>query len=55
MANRENNPKQVVIRTEKKTDVWEKNSAGCTTKSGHSTHYKDTGITTNHYGKIIKK
>lgn len=36
-----------------KTEIWEKNSAGCTTKEGHRTHYHKSGNVTNHYGRII--
>jgi len=49
------NNNQKVIRYPKsgKTEVWNKNSAGCTTKEGHRTHYHDSGNVTNHYGKIV--
>ncbi|MBC2696555.1 MAG: hypothetical protein HF982_15025 [Desulfobacteraceae bacterium] len=38
MSKRENHPKQVVIRHKDSTVVWEKNSAGNTTKEGYSRH-----------------
>ena len=47
--------KPVVTRYEKsgKTEVWHRNSAGCTTKEGHRTHHHRSGNVTNHYGRIV--
>jgi hypothetical protein len=46
---------QVVVRNENAgyTDVWEKNSAGNTTKEGFSRHYHDSGNVTDYYGNKI--
>ena len=50
---RKENNHQVVIDNENTTEVWEKDSAGCTTEEGHSTYHKNSGNTTDHYGKNI--
>jgi len=55
MGKREDHPKQAVYHDKKKTEVWEKDSAGRTTKEWHSTYHKESGNTTDHYGKVIKK
>ena len=55
MSKRENHPKQVVIRHKDSTVVWEKNSAGNTTKEGYSRHNSKTGNTTDYYGNIISR
>lgn len=44
---------QVVIKFKNKTEIWEKNSAGCTNKEGHRTQNHKTGSVTNHYGRTI--
>ena len=51
--NRKENSHQVVIDHEDTTEVWEKNSAGCTTEEGHSTYHENSGNTTDHHGNII--
>lgn len=55
MSERGETARQVIIRSDAcgKTDVWEKNSAGCTTKEGHRTTHHGSGNVTDHYGKII--
>jgi hypothetical protein len=53
MADRKETSHQVITRYKDKTETWEKNNAGCTTKEGHRTHYHDSGNVTNHYGRII--
>lgn len=54
---RKNYSKQVVNKYDKcgHTDVWNKNSAGCTTKEGFRRHYHDSGNVVNAYGKIVGK
>ena len=54
---RKENSKQVVIKNKKSgtTDVWHKNSAGCTTKEGHRVHHHGSGNVTNHYGRKVNK
>tara|TARA_Y100000310_G_C20081693_1_gene534148 strand:- start:277 stop:477 length:201 start_codon:yes stop_codon:yes gene_type:complete len=47
------NKHQLVIRHKDTTEEWKKDSAGCTTDKGHSTYHKNSGNTTDHYGKII--
>jgi len=55
MSTRKETSRQVIIRSDKagKTDIWEKNSAGVTTKKGHRTHYHKSGNVLNHYGRKI--
>ena len=55
MSERKETSRQVVDRSEYlgKTEVWEKNSAGCTTKEGHRTVHHGSGVVTDHYGKKI--
>lgn len=53
MADIKETTHQVITRYNDKTEIWEKNSAGCTTKEGHRTNYHDSGNVTNHYGRII--
>jgi hypothetical protein len=55
---RENHPGQVVHRTDRdgdgehdRTDVWEKNSAGATTKEGHT--YVVDGQRYDHWGNHL--
>jgi|GEM_PF-3093707 hypothetical protein len=50
-----NNNYQKSTRWEKagKTEIWHKDSAGCTTKEGHRTHHHNSGNVTDHYGRII--
>jgi hypothetical protein len=57
VGKREDKGNQVVNRSEKagRTDVWHKNSAGCTTKEGHRVVRHDTGTVTDHYGTTIHK
>ena len=45
--------KPVVKRSDRagKTEIWHRNSAGCTTKEGHRTHYHGSGNVLDHYGK----
>ena len=51
--NRTENSHQVVIRNDDSTEVWGKNSAGCTTYEGYSKYDNNTGITTNITGHAI--
>jgi hypothetical protein len=53
MSKRTETDHQVVIESQKTTQVYEKNSVGLTDKEGHSTYHKDSGNTTDHYGNII--
>ncbi len=55
MSERTEKRHQVVIRNNNTTEVWNKNSAGSTTKEGHSTYHHKSGYTTDHYGKIISE
>ena len=55
---RENHPDQVVYRTDRdrdgshdRTDIWEKNSAGATTKEGHT--YVVDGVRYDHWGNRL--
>lgn len=55
MSKRENHPKQVIIRHKDSVEVWEKNSAGNTTKEGSSRYNHKTGNTIDYYGSIISR
>ena len=45
--------RQSITKYDDKTEIWEKDSSGRTTKEGHRTHYHDSGNVTDHNGKII--
>ncbi|MDX9883231.1 MAG: CFI-box-CTERM domain-containing protein [Prolixibacteraceae bacterium] len=44
---------QVIKHYNDKTEVWEKNSAGCTKEENHRTYHHKSGIVTDHNGKIV--
>lgn len=50
--NTKNHAGQVVKKYSNHTEVWNKNSAGNTTKEGFRDHHKSGNIT-NYYGKIV--
>jgi len=52
MEKKETN-RQSITKYDDKTEIWEKNSVGSTTKEGHRTHHHDSGNVTDHYGNII--
>ena len=54
MSERFENNHQVVVRNEDTVHVWEKDSAGCTTKEGHTVYHTESGRTTDHYGNIVR-
>lgn len=48
-----NRTHKVIRHNDGRTEVWGKDSAGCTRKEYHSTYNPNTGNTSNHYGRII--
>ncbi len=57
MGKRQDKGKKVVYRHDKAgyTDVWHKNTAGCTTRKGHCKISHKSGNVTDHYGKLVHK
>ena len=54
MSTRTETRQQVVIRNNGSTQVWGKDSAGCTKKDNYSSYNHKTGRTTDRYGRIKK-
>ena len=57
MSKRQNRKDQVVYRHEKAgyTEVWHKDGAGRTTKSGYRRHHHQSGRVTDRYGRYVDR
>lgn len=51
---KDNRHQKVVRHNDGSVEVWQKNSAGCTTKEGYERYNPGSGNTSNYWGRITK-